>query len=689
MTTLSIEPRKLATQLALATGGSLLVLAALFYAVSFSSGDASPARLLEVLKSSSWFFFGVYAVTMLAGVVVRAWRYTVLLKASGEQAIPDFKNMSLITAVRGMTVDLLPARLGELVFVFLLNRDAGTKVSSGLTTLLFATLLDILVLAPITIAIGLIAGFPNKTPFLLALIALFIVVVFVFGLRFVFPRVILYFEPLTESSNRVVRSLASLVVSINRAVQTTLKAGVFGQVIGLTFIIRLLKYAGLLLLFYGITRSNFSGLADMGPLTVLGAMIASEMSASLPIPALMSFGSWEVGGMTLLSIAGALPNEALLTMLGIHIQTQAIDYGVGISALAALLLLGRRIREQGVNGDTGRGVCWGCALAFTVFAAVLVYFGMQSMKRQNEVNVADVDAAAALSPEQRPAWFRDLKGMVVWSSNRFGNHDILKMTLPDQKITRLTTDKHTETYPRISPDGKKLVFVRSHKEWQSQRDVKPWDVWLKDLQTGEEKLLAKWGTAPDWSPDGKTIYFQRSPNQIIAYDLVSGKEAVFMESGKDQNMRTAVELYNPSVNQKGEMSFFFRNHGQPTNVIRKTDGKVDIVHREGCQITWSPSGKYVFYVAHGGKQINLFKRYFPDSGKAAPWLDLPGDFSHEYFPRLTQDEKYLVFGASKGGHEHDMADYEIFLWEVNSDPAQAQRLTFNKANDSWPDIWIK
>ena len=72
-------------------------------------------------------------------------------------------------------------------------------------------------------------------------------------------------------------------------------------------------------------------------------------------------------------------------------------------------------------------------------------------------------------------------GFVVWSSNRFGNHDILKMDLPQRNITRLTTHPHTEYFPRISPDGRFIVFSRSQKPWVSQRNQELWDVILLDI----------------------------------------------------------------------------------------------------------------------------------------------------------------------------------------------------------------
>jgi Tol biopolymer transport system component len=102
-----------------------------------------------------------------------------------------------------------------------------------------------------------------------------------------------------------------------------------------------------------------------------------------------------------------------------------------------------------------------------------------------------------------------LNGWVVWSSNRFGNHDILKMNLADRSIHRLTEHPHAESFPRISPDGRKIIFARSRQPWVSLRNPIPWDVYLLDLESGSERLLAEFGNAPTWSTDGSLAYFQR------------------------------------------------------------------------------------------------------------------------------------------------------------------------------------
>ena len=277
-------------------------------------------------------------------------------------------------------------------------------------------------------------------------------------------------------------------------------------------------------------------------------------------------------------------------------------------------------------------------------------------------------------------------GFVVWSSNRFGNHDILRMDLPDRKITQLTTHPHTEYYPRISPNGRYVVFARSHIPWVSQRKQAPWDVILLDLQSGEEKLLAKNANMPTWSADGKKVFFIRNLIEFTQIDIKSGKEKLLYKSGTgDISHKTILQTPHLSPD-KEKMSVTLRGR-QHRIGIADLKGKFKEI-ADGCQLTWSRDGSFLYFVDYGGKQKNAIYIYEPDKDKTTMWLDLPGEYSHEYFPKLSQQEDYLIFASSTGDHEHDSADYEIFLWQVGTPAENASRLTFHTGNDNWPDIHI-
>ena len=111
----------------------------------------------------------------------------------------------------------------------------------------------------------------------------------------------------------------------------------------------------------------------------------------------------------------------------------------------------------------------------------------------------------------------------------------------------------------------------------------------------------------------------------------------------------------------------------------------------GCMLTWSPDNSFALFISSkdGGKHKNQINRFDPATGQISRFLDLPGELSHEYFPRLDPTQRYLVFAASDGAHEPDIEDYEIFLWDTTTSADQAVRLTTSSGNDSWPDIWLR
>ena len=47
-----------------------------------------------------------------------------------------------------------------------------------------------------------------------------------------------------------------------------------------------------------------------------------------------------------------------------------------------------------------------------------------------------------------------------------------------------------------------------------------------------------------------------------------------------------------------------------------------------------------------------------------------------------------MWGATDKGHDHDLFDYELYLWKIGEPFETATRITYNSGNDRWPDIWF-
>ena len=109
---------------------------------------------------------------------------------------------------------------------------------------------------------------------------------------------------------------------------------------------------------------------------------------------------------------------------------------------------------------------------------------------------------------------------------------------------------------------------------------------------------------------------------------------------------------------------------------------------EGCQLCWMPGYEKMIFTNHGHIGDNAFEIVDPETSEVVTLLDLPTEYNHVYFPRFSEDGKWLIYGASKGDHEHDQADYDIFLWKVGSPVESIHHLAADRGNDSWPDLHV-
>jgi hypothetical protein len=133
------------------------------------------------------------------------------------------------------------------------------------------------------------------------------------------------------------------------------------------------------------------------------------------------------------------------------------------------------------------------------------------------------------------------------------------------------------------------------------------------------------------------------------------------------------------------------NKGAWGTAIAK-QGKHQGIHN-GCELNWNAKGNRLFQVhpSTGLDGSNRIVSVDKDSLELNTLIDLSGEFSHEYWPQESSNSEFMIFGASRSNkeHEHDVADYEIFLWKVGSQPHEATRLTFHTGNDNWPDVFIR
>ena len=657
-------------------------------------------RLYQGLALS--FFLG-YLACFLGSMALKALRYRLLLAASSEERPPRYADLVTLTFVSNLFVDLLPARSGSLAYIVFLNRKLAVGLPACFSSFAFSFIFDLIGMLPLfftaIILHGVAAG--QQAPLLWALLAALGVIALL--ALFLLEKVLALGQAILawlaarlpgkakEYGARAAQELGDMARDVTRVKGQ----GVYGRVLWVSVAIRALKYTGLYLLVAGLAAQWPAEAARLSFPLILFALVAAEAMASLPVSGLAGFGAYEGVMMATLRGAGLAPTQAALIPFGLHLLTQAIDYTLGGAALIVLSLRKTPERPEEQNPlreptAPTRKRSWPRWLLIIAAAAILAGAGLHYGPRLFYTHFGGLvlePAAGGLSQAQKQVIAQRTAGLqakVVWSSSRSGNHELYLLTLPELKLYRLTDNDRVDYYSRFSPDGKKIVFARSQKPWVSERNEIPWDAYVLDLASGQETLAAKNANYPQWAGAGRISFMRKG--QAMLMDLATGQETLLYDAASPPVQGVP---QTPELSPDGRLLAFTARGKQRGTMVYDLAAKVLRTIAGGCEITWFPDSRRVLWVENGGHGGNQILTSPLKPVKPQVFMDLPGAHSHEYFPRLSPDGKWLVWGASAKGHEHDIADYEIFLWQVGTPWEDAVRLSQNRANDRWPDIFIE
>ncbi len=694
-------------------GISFAIIALLLQMVSTGVSDADRPSVLSALQNTSLTLVAAYLGLYLVALVIRAYRYRLLIQLSGEANVPTVRQMWLVTGIRNMFVDMLPARLGELGYVAILNRGYGVKLEHCVSSLTIAVAFDFVALLVVVMGIVLFQiggggaqGWAVGTMIMATLVSA-IAVAGLFVVAPWFSRLITDKFGASWASDSFLGKSLELLNKFTQSLVSVKESGQTKQILAVSVVIRVLKYLGFFLLFKAVAEPSFESIAQLPTTHVLGALIGGEVGASLPVPTFMSFGAYEAGGALIFQLLGVADKaSAVITLLGVHIWSQLMEYTIGGFLLALFIFVNRRGKRAELVAEAAGSEKKAKIIAFASFigagSVLALGSGFLAYQLWAASKLGAISAPSAGGVAENVADWKQLSkehvsnidGFVVFSSNRDGNHDIFRLNLKTFALDKLTNHPHTETYPRISSDGKRIVFSRAHQEWVSQRNTVAWDVYVLDLDTMEEERVGVRGTSPRWINNSEITYLQDGVKvQRVNVDTLNS--GIVFQSGVNNSLPSGSQLQNPSFNPltsatafTGRQSHIGTNTGHWGTAL-SINGQIKGV-MNGCELAWSNDGSYLYQVNPDAETLRIM-RVNAETLETTTMIDLSGEFSHEYWPKESFNGEYFVFGASRGkkDHEHDTKDYEIFLWKVGTDPTQATRLTFHTGNDNWPDVFVR
>jgi uncharacterized membrane protein YbhN (UPF0104 family) len=321
--------------------GLSLAVSAVFVVILFSQVRAQDfGRILRAIYLPALL---IYMAVSLVSTWLRAWRYKWLL---APEKI-GWGNMFLVTFIRNSFDDLLPARLGSLSYVYVLNKRLGFSFESAASTFVVAIVFDFLTLYPFLIGATLAVGWGSE---LIPAGALLAAALFFFAL---FAVIIWKLIPL---SRLILKALAAVLKAFGwsgrpkaqaaaeklkktiECLEVIRRRRIYGRLFGLSLLIRLGKYASLFVLFFALIRSQGFALSDLSFGKVILGVTGAEMTSALPIKGLAGFGTWESAWAVALRLMRFDPQLAVLSGLGIHLLTNLFEYSLGLASLVILLL---------------------------------------------------------------------------------------------------------------------------------------------------------------------------------------------------------------------------------------------------------------------------------------------------------------------------------------------------------------
>gem|GEM_PF-394143 len=273
-----------------------------------------------------------------------------------------------------------------------------------------------------------------------------------------------------------------------------------------------------------------------------------------------------------------------------------------------------------------------------------------------------------------------MSGYIIWMSNRDGDWEIYRMDIDGGVIQKLTDNEVPDRGARISDDGKLIAWHRG--------DDRRRDVWIMNADGSQRRMLVPNAVMGMWHSDGELVV-HRGRNEDISflYDINTGKEKKIWPPEnvklKARDIRRAV----PSPDGK----LFVAWASKPRGIwIFSSNGKTQKHVHGGCEGNFAPDGSFIYWVMDAG----TFGMAKPDGEDQAPLYKIgKTHYGHAYFPRLSKDMKYLIFGACPNDqHDQNTADYEIFLMKMESlKPAWQMpiRLTHDPGTDRSADIFVQ
>ena len=308
-----------------------------------------PREVVSTLRAIHLPSLSAYLVVSLLGLTVRVLRYWLLL----ERKVKVWP-LTLVTLVRNFTVDLIPARIGSLSYVYLMTTRAGASLDAALSSFLLAFIFDVAAIAPLLLLALLVVGssaplspvslaIPAGVLLLLSLLALFLVRP---GLQWS-ARWSLWSSRWWPFSR--IPGFSQVSVKLEQTAEQVQRAWNHGTMVPIfliSLLVRLTKFGGMYCLLHAVLVPRGYDWGSLGVFRTFLGIAGAELSATLPIHGIAGLGTYEAAWALTFTQFGFPTDIAIVSGFATHLITQVQDYTLGLLAFLWIMRPGFVVRHS-------------------------------------------------------------------------------------------------------------------------------------------------------------------------------------------------------------------------------------------------------------------------------------------------------------------------------------------------------
>jgi len=561
---------------------SVIVSAGVFF---YLFSTISLAEIFHVLHGMSIRHVILFVFFSFAMSLCRTWRYSLILLTGGNSV--SSVALFLITLVRNFFSDLLPARIGTLIYVYLVQSRLGIPFGAAAASFALSFIFDIfslallIVLAFLVVSVGLI-------PPAVIITGGAVLAVSSGSVLFFLPRILNFIAKVCVSFSMVPekyrRKLHDALEDTRKDIEHAQKQGIYWMIFLLSLAVRCFKYLSLYALLLALVFPLGFGVQSFPLSKVFLGLCSAELAASLPISGIGGFGAYEGAWSLVFQLMGYSERIAALTSISHHLFTQVYGYSLGGLALLVLLLPDFQKPRNKIL-VTELNVSRFFWFKFTGVLMILLSVGIF------------LSPVQWLSPEQGAR-----NNAEKYMAERFNKNTPLSEMItgkivyqrPDGiYISRIGEKKpkllvKNGVYPRWSPDGKHVAYIDGNKIMHISEHGEE----LKKIATTvQAKALC-------FDPDGRSILFTDG-KYIRRVELEHHKVTMVLKGGEFLEVDVAGDATRLAATVRTPFGFRVRVYDLQNGTSRTV--------ASGCSASLSPDGSLVTVNGKSHRFLNLHK----------------------------------------------------------------------------------